>query len=287
VPAVDWTYYRTKALAGMNPSTPTVDLPVFLFELREFPGMLRELGDILRKKVKPSQVAGGYLSYSFGWAPLISDLKKLVNFSDLVNKRLLYLLKTSAKGGGKVSKTLDNTTVTLSRSNFNGPLPQQTSIPVCRGTSTVVHTRKVWAVANVASFLSPVQLDDPRLTAAKAALGLNLSAASLWEAMPWSWLIDYAGNMGDFLTANRGFIRSRITNLNLMCLDEIVDYLTVTETNWNVGISGSGNMFTVSKKRSVSSAPVPSLAARPWFTPHMGGILGSLATSRALHAIGK
>ncbi len=286
VPGVDWSYYRTKALAAMNPSTPTVDVPVFLFELKDFPGMLKELGDVLRKKIKPSQAAGGYLSYSFGWAPLISDLRKLINFSDTVNKRLLYLQKTSAKGGAKVTKTLDTITETLSRSSYSGPVPQQTSIPVCRGTSTVVQTRKVWSVANVASFLSPVQLDDPRRTAARAALGLNLSAASLWEAIPWSWLIDYTGNIGDFLAANRGFIPSRITNLNLMCLDEIVDYLTITETHWNVSISGSGNMLTVSKKRSVSSAPVPSLALRPWFSPHMAGILGSLTTSRALRAIG-
>jgi hypothetical protein len=271
----------------MNPSNPDVDVPVFLFELKDFPGMLRELGDVLRKKIKPSQAAGGYLSYSFGWAPLISDLRKLVNFSDLVDRRLSYLQKTSAKGGAKVTRTLDSFTETLSYANRTGPIPQQTSIPVWRGTSTVVQTRKVWSVANVASFLSPVQLENPRLTAAKAALGLNLSAASLWEAMPWSWLIDYTGNIGDFLDANRGFIRSNVLRLNLMCSDEVIDYLTVTEANWNVGISGSGNMITTSKQRSVSSVPVPSLATRPWFSPHMGGILGSLVTSRALKAIGK
>ena len=284
--AVDWSYYKTLALANMNPNKPTVDLPVFLFELKDFPGMLRDLGRILQKGAKLSDGAGAYVAYSFGWAPLISDVSKLLDFSDAVNNRLKYLQKTSAKGGAKITRTLEQSSNVLSSSAYTVSAPNGgTQGPSFDGWQVTTEKRKVWAAARVASFLSPVQLDDPQATAARAALGLNLSAASLWEAIPWSWLIDYFVNVGNFLDANRGFISSRITDLNLMCTQTVESKLT-GKANYGFSAKG-GDLTTILKSRNVSSVPNPSIALRPWFTPHMAGILGSLASAKALKRIGK
>lgn len=277
---VDWVYYKTKALANMNPNKPDVDVPVFIFELKDLPEMLHQAGRILQKGAKASDAAGAYVSYSFGWAPLISDTRKLVNFSSSVNNKLKYLLKTSAKGGARISRKLDDTKTTLSTSSFNGSTPAFSAIPSFEGSRIIEEHRKVWAVANVATFPTPNEIDHPNLTAARAAFGLNLSAASLWEAIPWSWLIDYLGNVGDFLDANRGFIPSTITKMNLMCTQVVTDRLS-GRSRWGITFNDDHEMVTIRKSRNVSSVPTPSLAFRPWFTPHMAGILASLATSKA------
>lgn len=283
---VGWAYYRTKFLANVNPSNPTVDVPVFLFELRDFPRMLKQAGDVLRGKTKPSDAAGAYVAYSFGWAPLISDVSKLVGLSKVVNDRFKYLSKISAKGGARIKRKLEDTTNTLSTAVYTVSPPTGSIQNALDATQVTTERMKVWGVARVASHPSPVQLDDPNMLAARSALGLNVSAASLWEALPWSWLIDYFVNVGDYLDATRGFINSSVTGLNLMCTQELVNTLNYGKIHTGLSISG-GNMYCTRKSRSVSAVPVPSLARRPWFTPHMAGILGSLATAKALKRIGR
>jgi hypothetical protein len=39
--------------------------------------------------------------------------------------------------------------------------------------------------------------------AVRLVYGLDISFASLWEAMPWTWLIDWFSNVGDIINANR------------------------------------------------------------------------------------
>lgn len=284
-PVVPWDYYKTKFLANVNPSNPTVDLPVFLFELRDFPRMLKQLGDVLRHRTKPSDAAGAYVAYSFGWAPLISDVGKLLDLSKVVNDRFKYLSKISAKGGARISRSLDNTTDTLSTSQYNLSGVYGSTSNLIEATQQVTERRKVWGVATVASHPSPVQLDDPQMLAARSALGLNLSAASLWEALPWSWLIDYFVNVGDYLDATRGFIHSNVTGLNLMCTQEVTNELVSIKPYPGFSTRG-GTLKVIRKSRSVAAVPVPSIARRPWFTRHMAGILGSLATAKALKRLG-
>lgn len=285
--AVNWPYYKTKALANMNPSKPSVDLPVFLFELRDFPRMLHQMGRVLDRTVRASDVAGGYVAYSFGWAPFLSDLNKLLNFEKVLSDRLKYLQRIGKDGGDRVKRTLENSTTTLSTTPYTLSGYGNTYPYLYQGQVQVVEKRKVWAVAKVRT-VNPVSLERGVLgDAARAALGLNLSAASIWEAIPWSWLLDYFGNVGDYLDATRGFIPARITDMNLMCTQTIESTLTGKTLIPGVSSSGSGKLTTIRKQRTVYALPTASIATTPWFTPHMAGILASLSTSKALRSIGK
>ena len=81
---------RVRLLASTGPLTPKVNLPLFIFELKDIPMMLKHAGDLLHKIKTPSRLsldkeaAAATLAYQFGWAPLIQDLSKLINFSELV-----------------------------------------------------------------------------------------------------------------------------------------------------------------------------------------------------------
>jgi hypothetical protein len=286
----DNDYWVTKALANLNPNKPIVDLPVFLFELREFPRMLMQLGRALKtlgsdvvprstKKLTGTDYAGAYLAYSFGWAPLVGDLLKLLKLEEAISRRVNYLSKHS-NGGGKVKRTLG--TVDIPRGGGSYSLSWLNSPPSVKGSYTIRERKRIWFVSNM-QILDTLPKDNPemRRVARNAALGLNLSAATLWEALPWSWLIDYFANIGDILEASRGGIRFKASNLNLMIESEVENVLGGWDNQGTIKCSG-GTLRTIHKSRSVHPIPLPRLAVRPFWTEHMKGILASLALVTAL-----
>ena len=107
-------YLVTQALANVNPSNPLVDVPLFLFEFKDFPGMLKNAGDILSgirnisKGINPKHANDGFLAYQFGWAPLFSDLRKLLNFAKEFEKRQNFLKQN---GGGKKIRRISAVTL--------------------------------------------------------------------------------------------------------------------------------------------------------------------------------
>jgi hypothetical protein len=96
-------------IAGTNPTRPDVLVPNFLFELKDMPMMLKDAGDLLlgglkpsiRKRNKKNLSASQYLAYNFGWAPLISDVKKLFDFTENVKKRTSEWNRVYSSGGLK------------------------------------------------------------------------------------------------------------------------------------------------------------------------------------------
>lgn len=281
---VNWAYFETKALANANPNKPDVDLPVFLFELREFPGMLRQLGRVLSKKTRATDVAGGYLAYSFGWAPLISDLRKLLKLEQLISKRIDYLYRAADKGN-RIRRSLG--THYPARINYSYTITGVGSPPSVTAQAIVKEIVRVWFTVRLTLKQElPRSSAELRAIARRAVLGLNVSAGTLWEAMPWSWLIDYFVNIGDILDANRGAIPFQMSNMNIMAHSIVTDQLTGFKNAGDITCTG-GLLQTETKSRYVSPIPVPRVAYRPFFTTHMTAIVGSLATVKALRLIGK
>jgi hypothetical protein len=263
-----------------------VDLPVFIFELKDFPRMLRDMGRVLSKGIKPSDAAGGYIAYSFGWAPLISDLKKLVDFSAHIDQRIRSFrkLEVKAKQGGSLG-TVQTRSSEILREVM---IPSYwVTKPIYKGKIVCNEERRHWYTARAELLTAlPSNAEDERLLAAKAAFGLNLSAASLWEATPWSWLIDYLSNVGDYLDASRGFIPWKCTSICLMTHSKQTITLQLEETHPGITVS-SGSFLNERKARTVVANPTPSIHFDPLFTNHQVGILTSLVTSNALRGVGK
>lgn len=271
----------TKALARMNPSRPKVDLPVFIFELKDFPRMLRQLGNILSGAIKASDVAGGYIAYSFGWAPLISDVSKLIGLTKLIDDRMRYLSRLEA--GGRVKRSLGSRDFATADLGTGG-----NSLAGITWKWKRTEKHKSWATANVKLLGAlPTKFEDRRWLAARAALGLNASAASIWEAIPWTWLIDYLSNVGDILDAGRGFIPHRVSSMCIMTTKTVqLKAEDVVSTGTSTTFTG-GVLKTVSKSRAVIANPTPGISFNSVLTGHQAAILASLTTSSALRKIGK
>lgn len=280
-PGTDWNYWKAKALASINPFTPQVDLPLFLFELREFPRMLRDLGRVLAGKAKAADLPGGYLAYQFGWRPLISDLGSLLNFAESVSKAGRTL--QNAADGGRVSHSLGSKSSSVPIGTYD----------MAQGTDGVYSlyrvqqdTVKAWCTARVhLTEPLPVQSDDRQMLYFRTAFGLNLRPAMLWDAIPWTWLIDYFTNIGDLMEARAGYGSWRFTDLFVMVKSTRTIKVSGTANQVRSLTYTDGELSSVRKERSyVGSNPNVGLGFSPLITGYQAGILGSLLTASALRA---
>lgn len=276
----------TKALANMNPNRPIVDLPLFIFELKDFPHMLKQAGDVLKRlpgKLRLRDVPEAHLAYSFGWAPLVSDLWSLVKLAKSIEERKAYF--RSLEYGARVKRTL-----------FKGELSRTTTpdgyqvhwiqSPDFISDIENVETLKVWFTAN-ARWIDPLSdaRQDHEYTVLDA-LGANLSAETLWNAIPWSWLIDYFANVGDVLAARRGYNSWQCTRMCLMARTEVES--TLTRVRLATGLSADvGSLKTTVKQRSVYTNPTPILTYDPFLSGRQLAILGSLITARSFRKLAR
>lgn len=189
----------TEGAAMANPANArnAVSLPVSLIELREFPRLLKNVFN-----TSPARIAGSYVEYKFGYAPMVSDLQKLFQLPKTIEDRIAQLnfLRTKEK----VSRTrtvwsadreADPTTVTPI-SWYGG---FQTTCLVTRRTSIDVQVTSSWRIQD-----SINSLTDPEMASLAWKLSLGLTPQAIisqgWDLLPWSWLIDWFTNFGDFIS---------------------------------------------------------------------------------------
>jgi hypothetical protein len=188
--------YTTQLLKRTNPSRPYVDLPVFIAELKDIPDLLIKLGRPLRT------IAQANLAYQFGWKPLLSDLAKMLNFQDIVHARYLEL-KRLYKNGIRRTVNLDSCSGEY-ETNVDWAGPGTTRfIGKCKQTrSTLITGHVKWKPLGFGPVTDKAMLELAR----RSVLGLTLDFATFWELIPWSWLVDWFSNVGDFLIANRNLV---------------------------------------------------------------------------------
>lgn len=278
---VNWAYWLTKALANLNPNAPVVDLPLFLFEFKDFPSMLRNLGEVLSKRVSPKAVPEGYLAYSFGWAPLVNDLFKLFDLSNQIENRKRYLQRL--ENGGHIRRSLGGGVVqhTITPNGYGAGTSSSGS--VLRADVALTEKQTVWYTAN-AKLLDPLPDAAPlQFLTENIVTGLNVSPSTAWNMIPWSWLIDYFSNIGDFMQANRGGLRFQTTRICIMCTSKVESKLVNVRMVNGSSYTG-GTLTNITKQRYVSLNPRPQLTWDPFLSGSQILNLGALSTAKALKA---
>lgn len=158
-----------------------VDILNFLWELPDLKDMIPKVEEGLAKTA-----AGGYLTYSFGYAPFVSDVTKLVHLSKSVADRLNYLRRTWGKET-RVSyegtfEVPDLVTEQPSGSTTSGS-PHRITRPGYTG-----HYR---AGGYLYHRLNDLYGVEGTLRGFAGALGLNNPVGALWESVPYSFVADW------------------------------------------------------------------------------------------------
>jgi len=224
-------YIGTKTMAGTNPSRPVADIPVSLLELgREITTMglqwARNCNDLRNsRELRPGNIAEQNLIIQFGLLPLISDVKAILEFSSHVDKRTAEIQKMVQQGG--ISKVYrKKMPFSGSNTTFDSSLSQNSTGngPIIRTTCQVVGKQEAWGFAKWEPFGHSLPKDAAALRSlvARAIYGLTFDSSTLWEAMPWSWLIDYGSNIGSYFKAHRNIIPARCTQL-YVCRHTTID----------------------------------------------------------------
>lgn len=272
----------TSGLARTNPSRPYVDPGLLIQDLKDLPQMLLDIGTYIKSKDKrPSakMVANGYLSWNFGWMPLVGDLVKLVQFQTAVEKRKAELQSLRTKGLHRTYTAFTGT----------WPWKFESYFPVFYGGCPYWEfvyetTTKKWMSVDYKLSAPPPPMDASGLdeTARNLVGGMNLSASTLWDLMPWSWMIDWFSNVGDILAATRNVLGTETSNICVMThtTTQLKKVTRLDNGPWHGNFKVAPGANSEFKKRSVGFFG-PSLELKlPFLDGGQLSILSALAVQR-------
>jgi len=179
-------------MAFFNQVPQEVSIVNFLWELREVKGLVPKLTRNLLKLV-----ASTNLAFEFGIKPMIKDLQALANIVSSVEKRLQWLRSTR---GRRV------------RIGFSKNVDLQTSPSIFResqyahgGSSSYLAFRPTGHRADIRAggyLVHRLEGLDDAWSSAKvlaSALGFNNPVGIVWEAIPYSFLIDWFTRVGSLI----------------------------------------------------------------------------------------
>lgn len=259
----------TKVMAATNPSRPVVDLPIAIGELKDLPELLYDAGKgILRN------LGSANLKYQFGIAPVAGDIAKLCMFQSFVSKRVERLKKLRDKG-------LRSTIQVGNYSAIKDEYVSLNSFGV--GWGEVIHfiqLQKVWGHIRWyphADHVMPTTDEGMRRLAIKATLGLTIDASTAWNLIPWSWLVDWFSNVGDYFTAHRNIVPATCSPVQVMRETRIEN--TGPSKTYSDGQFNTGVRYTrTERSRRLSGSTLN--AHLPFLNERQLSILGSLAVTR-------
>lgn len=272
-------------LSKTNPSSTRngVNVPAFIGELKDLPSLIRQTGQgILRT------LASANLSWRFGFAPMLSDIRKMCKFIDTSEQKFNELRKL--RDNKALRKRVDLGYEQVVGTPFSAILHSQGAY--ITGTRTNIFTRKAWATAEWK--LHP-DTDIPKTTdaellklARRLTTGITTfgAAKTAWELLPWSWMADWCGNVQQFIEAHDNTVPCTWGRICYMATTKGTAHIEVDPTSVPAGVSLVGGQFRiwVTRKRRIPLVPISPipLPKLPILDNGKWSILASLAALRLL-----
>nr|QDH90525.1 MAG: hypothetical protein H1BulkLitter5855_000003 [Leviviridae sp.] len=264
----------TSAAARTNPSRPYVDVPVEVLQIGEIFKLIQKRGASLIKELGREN-----LRYQFGIKPVVDDVFKMFHFHEQADRRVQEIKRLQTQKG------LRKTVVAGQSSLASDVLWTQQSNGLflsTRARGNTVFTKKVhcrWLpIGDLSKMYTPAQMSA---LIQRCVLGLTVDFSTVWELIPWSWLIDWGTNVGTFLQASRNIIPAQLTTCVVMLH---------TRTEWSSpGLTGVSNNnryklqpIQIIREGKTRTSVSPSVTAQfPFLSGNQLGILASLAVTRA------
>lgn len=206
----------------LEPVDLSFNLFNFLYEARELPSLLdpfkasmkrlfpspkarkqlrNQFGTKQWKRGVIDDIASTYVNGQFGFVPTISDSKEIMSrFSDLENSysKLKALSKQKRRYG--YSEKVELGSVNPYDRVCN---PAVIGNAYLGSPVQLVFTKATCTVNGVASYDIPALQSFAFMSSVLDRTGLHLDLATLWNAVPFSWAVDWLVPIGDALAADR------------------------------------------------------------------------------------
>lgn len=250
---------------------------------------LADLGSIIPKglfatgKSILTRGAEANLWTQFGILPLIEDVKAVFEYRRRVNQRIHEFNSLFLKGGLRRRINLGD----YSAQTENPSVALNSNVYTCR--ARMVHTTqaKRWGVVRwTADGWSLFDLRDKELESEVTRLlyGVDIDPVSLWNLLPWTWLIGWFTNINLLMAANKGNFKVKASSISIMTHTRS-DY-DFHVTSLSTGFTG-GSGTVVSERKQRDIVPVSATAHIAWNNLNFGfsrtSILASLGIQRWSH----
>jgi hypothetical protein len=231
-----------------------------------------------RRAIKSDTNGNSIAYHEFGVMNLWRDLAGLLDFAEQSTNRLDELNRLYAKGGLKRKRVA-----------FSGHaadivynVPYQTVECGVWGNSISSSTARRWCTIRWVPDVPTIPTDLELVRKARLAVhGWDWSApaiaSTVWDAIPWTWLLDYMGNVGDYLHAHRNLIGAHVGRCSVMTRTETYRYQQVTSITTGFTYQG-GNMSFVSLERAPGNVPIT--ADFPFLSGRQLSILSGIAANQ-------
>lgn len=278
----------TAVRAGTNPSRPVVSVPTMIAEAKDFINPIKQAGlvalkkkklsKVLRRKGRVKEAADAYLSYKFAIEPTIRDLASLLNAQSSIIKRIEELDRLYSKGGLRRRMTVFEGAATTESSLA---IESALSIVLSNKITTTTTARSWGTIRWVPTMGRPWKNEKEKVElATKLVLGMNAHnlVATAWELVPWSFMVDWFTNVGDYITATNNTVPAYASHVNVM--QHRKTSISWTRSDNHDDFKGGTAVFTrETKRRDVDFGPNLVLSL-PFLTGGQLSILGALSASR-------
>lgn len=285
------------AISRCRPTESGVELSVALGELRKdglpaVPGV-----QAAERKVNEVRYLPGdeYLNIQFGWAPMISDVKKLrdtvANYRDILEQydadrgrliRRSYTFPTETQ--------TDTVVLSTAKSPDGGALG--VTVPGSPGklgvwSKTTTTTTRRWFkgafVYGVPQGSTPFA-EARRLGAeADRLFGVSLTPDVLWNLTPWSWATDWVFNTGDVLSTVGDYVSQGLVMRYGYMMEEVICQVVYSLSECRVNgksVSVPDAKLTVSSKNRIRANPFGFGITWDGLSSSQTAILAALGISR-------
>lgn len=299
-------HFAPLVFSRSNPSRPYVDTGVFVGELKDLPSMMKSVWDSARdiyryakrgrsigEALRLSFIGGAketfpnadkrFLESSFGWVPFVSDIQKYMNVANVVEKRYHELQKLRSTGQSSRRVPLDDARDVSTGSTVISSVTGR----LFEGRKTTIQAYARWGVGkwtiDAGGRLSQANTIEKITSLARdSVMGLTVDSSTAWNLMPWSWLIDWASNTGDWIESSRNIVGASKSSASIMTTNTglIKVQRDVAADGQRLVEGGSYNIQLRDKSRTIhNSFLLPEMTVEI-LSSRQSAILGALMTSR-------
>lgn len=295
----DVTDHGPAAWHKFKPGQPAAQAANFIAEIGDLPRMLRTTAKgfvSLWKSMtsgltspKAKAIAEHNLNTQFGWMPFVSDLRRFYSTYKKADRLIKQFQKDNGEWilrKGTVDMTDRSDGIVESSDNYTGHYPRPSFIFNNRyltGNYTVEKRYK-----QIVSFSARYRYYVPNILSgswkrkAYAKLyGLHITPGVVWDATPFTWLVDYFGNVGDVLSSYDDGLAENLATKYAYVMGYTEKYLQCKSTadlisgpnvqTWDFGVTR--------KQRAESNSHMAFSLDEGTITPRQKSILMSLGIS--------
>lgn len=295
-----WVNRGPELYARGKPAKPEFQIGNALYELRELPSLLKQRFEFNELR----DIGSFHLALQFGWLSLLRDVRSFYQTSIHMDKSIKQLIRDNGKPIRRMVEShkdaIDTSTAISSGLGFRSMIgPRQVEQAYGHGQPDpwqLLEKKKqrIWMVAKYRYYLPEKgMLSDLQYSQVlrRRLQGATVSPKNIYDAMPWTWLVDYFGNIGD-----------NISNLDAGVADNLINDFAyiMRHVEESHELSGSCHMQTGYPTRAARAQTEISCAtergyvakdryrASPFgfdvdmsnLTDHQAGILAALGLSR-------